>query len=164
RPYDATATVIDALPKPKDPELDVDIQRCVLVGEKEGNPMTLRYEAVTWPHKKWNVGGGVVDTAVPPSIAAQWMVNGVIPQRVVMGRPAVSLTVGAAYTYHTNLAKIDPGVLTEGSSDTPSATSTGGSVPNAASPTIAVIKPTDVASTPWASSGYDFVVDSLEAV
>ena len=84
RPYDATATVIDALPKPKDPELDVDIQRCVLVGEKEGNPMTLRYEAVTWPHKKWNVGGGVVDTGVPPSIAAQWMVKGSIKQRGVI--------------------------------------------------------------------------------
>src|SRR2546422_769852 len=84
RPYDATATVIDALRKPKDPELDVDIQRCVLVGEKEGNPMTLRYEAVTWPHKKWNVGGGVVDTGVPPSIAAQWMVNGSIQQRGVI--------------------------------------------------------------------------------
>src|SRR5256712_5407523 len=84
RPYDATATVIDALPKPTDPELDVDIQRCVLVGEKEGNPMTLRYEAVTWPHKKWNVGGGVVDTGVPPSIAAQWMVNGSIQRRGVI--------------------------------------------------------------------------------
>src|SRR5881296_1360902 len=84
RPHDATATVIDALPKPKDPELDVDIQRCVLVGEKEGNPMTLRYEAVTWPHKKWNVGGGVVDTGVPPSIAAQWMVKGSIKQRGVI--------------------------------------------------------------------------------
>ena len=76
RPYDVTSTVIDGLPKPKEPELDVDIQRCVLIGERDGNPVTLRYEAVTWPHKKWNVGGGVVDTGVPPSIAAQWMVEG----------------------------------------------------------------------------------------
>src|SRR2546423_1783818 len=76
RPYDVTSTVIDGLPKPKEPELDVDIQRCVLIGERDGNPVTLRYEAVTWPHKKWNVGGGVVDTGVPPSIAAQWMVKG----------------------------------------------------------------------------------------
>src|SRR5437773_3976266 len=76
RPYDATSTVIDNLPKPKEPELDVDIQRCVLIGEKDGNAVTLRYEAVTWPHKKWNVGGGVADTGVPPSIAAQWMVKG----------------------------------------------------------------------------------------
>ncbi len=76
RPYDVTSTAIDALPKPKEPELDVDIQRCVLVGEKDGDPVTLRYEAVTWPHGKWKVGGGVVDTGVPPSIAAQWMANG----------------------------------------------------------------------------------------
>src|SRR5438132_10174611 len=76
RPYDVTSTAIDGLPKPKEPELDVDIQRCVLIGERDGNPVTLRYEAVTWPHKKWKVGGGVVDTGVPPSIAAQWMVKG----------------------------------------------------------------------------------------
>src|SRR5712691_12483160 len=88
RPYDVTSTVIDALPKPKEPELDVDIQRCVLIGEKDGNPATLRYEAVTWPHKKWNVGGGVVDTGVPPSVAAQWLSKdrvkqvGVIPPEI----------------------------------------------------------------------------------
>src|SRR3989442_14133977 len=70
RPYDVTSSVIDALSKPKEPELDVDIQRCVLVGEKDGNPMTLRYEAVTWSHEKGNVGGGGGGTSVPPSIAA----------------------------------------------------------------------------------------------
>ena len=84
RPYDVTSAVIDALPKPRAPELDVDIQRCVLIGEKGGHPVTLRYEAVTWPHKKWNVGGGVVDTGVPPSIAAQWMVKGLIKGPGVM--------------------------------------------------------------------------------
>jgi len=84
RPYEVTSTVIDSLPKPREPELDVDIQRCVLIGEKDGNPVTLRYEAVTWPHKGWNVGGGVVDTGVPPSIAAQWMVNGSVKQHGVI--------------------------------------------------------------------------------
>jgi len=84
RPYDVTSSVIDALPKPKQPELDVDIQRCVLVGEKDGNPMTLRYEAVTWPHEKWKVGGGVVDTGVPPSIAAQWLIRGKVKERGVV--------------------------------------------------------------------------------
>src|SRR2546428_6370565 len=78
RPYDATAIVIDALPKPKEPELDVDIQRCLLVGEKAVHPVTVRYEAVTWPQKKWKVGGGVVDTGVPPSIAAQWIGEGLV--------------------------------------------------------------------------------------
>src|SRR5256884_1884988 len=76
RPYDATATVIDALPKPKEPELDVDIQRCVLVGEEDGNPTPMRYEAVTWPHTKWNVGGGARGTGGPPSIAPPWMGHG----------------------------------------------------------------------------------------
>ena len=84
RPYDVTSTAIDALPKPKEPELDVDIQRCVLVGEKDGDSVTLRYEAVTWPHKKWKVGGGVVDTGVPPSIAAQWMANGSVKRKGVI--------------------------------------------------------------------------------
>ncbi len=84
RPYDVTSTVVDALPKPKEPELDVDIQRCLLVGERDGNPITLRYEAVTWPHKAWNVGGGVVDTGVPPSIAAQSMVKGLIKEPGVL--------------------------------------------------------------------------------
>jgi len=78
RPYDVTSTTIDALPKPKEPELDVDIQRCTVIGEKDGHPVTLRYEAVTWPHKRWNVGGGVVDTGVPPSITAQWLLRGKI--------------------------------------------------------------------------------------
>lgn len=84
RPYDVTASVIDALPKPREPELDIDIQRCLIVGEKEGHPVTLRYEAVTRPHKKWNVGGGVVDTGVPPSIAAQWMANGLVKRKGVI--------------------------------------------------------------------------------
>src|SRR6059036_2744726 len=84
RPYDVASTVIDGLPKPREPELDVDIQRCVLVGEKDGHPTTLRYEAVTWPHKEWNVGGGVVDTGVPPSIAAQWMVQGSVKEKGVI--------------------------------------------------------------------------------
>lgn len=75
-PYEVTAAAIDGLPRPKTPELDVDIQRCVLIGERAGDPVTLSYEAVTWPHKTWNLGGGVVDTGVPPSIAAQWMVKG----------------------------------------------------------------------------------------
>ena len=81
RPYDVTSTVIDNLPKPKEPELDLDIQRCTLIGEKDGNPVTLRYEAATWPHKRWKLGGGVVDTGVPPSIAAQWLLKGRIKEK-----------------------------------------------------------------------------------
>jgi saccharopine dehydrogenase (NAD+, L-lysine-forming) len=81
RPYDVTSTTIDNLPKPKEPEKDLDIQRVVIHGEKDGQPVTLRYEAATWPHKKWNVGGGTVDTGVPPSIAAQWLLKGKTKER-----------------------------------------------------------------------------------
>ncbi|OGS50658.1 MAG: hypothetical protein A3K65_09000 [Euryarchaeota archaeon RBG_16_68_12] len=75
-PFDVSSSVIESLPKPKEPELDVDVQRCELIGEKDGHPVTLRYEAWTWPHEKWNLGGGTVDTGVPPSIAAQWLASG----------------------------------------------------------------------------------------
>ena len=75
-PFDVTSSLIESLPKPKAPELDVDVQRCELIGEKDGHPATLRYEAWTWPHERWNLGGGTVDTGVPPSIAAQWLATG----------------------------------------------------------------------------------------
>lgn len=81
RPYEVTSTVIDNLPKPAEPELDVDIQRCIVIGERRGHPVTLRCEAVTGPHKRWNLGGGVVDTGVPPSIAAQWILKGKVKIR-----------------------------------------------------------------------------------
>lgn len=75
-PFDVTSSLIESLPKPKTLELDVDVQRCELIGEKDGHPMTLRYEAWTWPHERWELGGGTVDTGVPPSIAAQWLAKG----------------------------------------------------------------------------------------
>ena len=75
-PFEVTAAAIEALPKPREPELDVDVQRCELVGERDGRAVTLRYEAWTWPHEGWNLGGGTVDTGVPPSIAAQWLAGG----------------------------------------------------------------------------------------
>jgi len=75
-PFDVTSSLIESLPKPKSPELDVDVQRCDLIGEKDGRPTTLRFEAWTWPHERWGLGGGTVDTGVPPSIAAQWLAKG----------------------------------------------------------------------------------------
>src|SRR5437667_10389006 len=35
RPYDVSSSAMHALPKPKEPDLDVDVQRLVLVGEKD---------------------------------------------------------------------------------------------------------------------------------
>ncbi len=89
-PFEVAAAAIESLPKPREPELDIDVQRCELVGERDGRAATLRYEAWTGPHERWNLGGGTVDTGVPPSIAAQWLgkgrigVRGVVPPEVAI--------------------------------------------------------------------------------
>ncbi|MBI4257665.1 MAG: saccharopine dehydrogenase NADP-binding domain-containing protein [Thaumarchaeota archaeon] len=77
KPYDVLATIIDSIPK-SEAELDVDVQRVELYGEIDGRSTILRYDAITGPNEKWKVGGGTVDTGVPPSIASQWLANGQI--------------------------------------------------------------------------------------
>ncbi len=80
-PYDVLATVVDSIPKPHEVELDVDVQRVELHGEKNGRSVKLRYDAISVPHKRWKIGGGTVGTGVPPSIAAQWLGKGKINVR-----------------------------------------------------------------------------------
>jgi saccharopine dehydrogenase-like NADP-dependent oxidoreductase len=74
---------VDSLPK-TEPELDIDAQRVELYGEIDGRSATLKYDAVTAPNAKWKIGGGTVDTGVPPSIAAQWLAKGMIKARGVV--------------------------------------------------------------------------------
>jgi len=91
---------------------------------------------------------------------------------VVTVLPALSVTVGAAYTYQTNLAKIDPAVFALPSSSGPSTTSspTGATAsvsqnsPNGAGLSVAMVKLTDLASASWGPRGHDFVVQSLQDV
>jgi saccharopine dehydrogenase (NAD+, L-lysine-forming) len=83
KPYDVFATVVDSIPK-TDAELDVDVQRVELYGEIDGHPSTLRNDAITTPNEKWKIGGGTVDTGVPPSIASQWLAEGRIKSRGVV--------------------------------------------------------------------------------
>ena len=84
KPYDVLSSVIDSIPKTEG-ELDVDVQHVELYGEVDGSPKTLTYDAITAPNEKWRIGGGTVDTGVPPSIAAQLLAkkkiktNGVVP-------------------------------------------------------------------------------------
>jgi saccharopine dehydrogenase (NAD+, L-lysine-forming) len=80
RPYDVLATVVDSISK-GEPELDIDVQRVEIYGEIDGRSVVLRYDAVTAPNERWKIGGGTVDTGVPPSIAAQWLANGTIKER-----------------------------------------------------------------------------------
>jgi len=83
KPFDVLKAVVDFLPK-TEPELDLDVQRVELYGEIDGRPAALKYDAVTAPNDKWKIGGGTVDTGVPPSIAAQWLANGIIKTRGVV--------------------------------------------------------------------------------
>jgi len=75
-PFEVISKLIDSLPK--ETELDVDIQRVQMEGMKGNEKIKLQVDAITFPHKRWNIGGGTVDTGVPPSIAAQWIVKGKI--------------------------------------------------------------------------------------
>ena len=81
-PFDVVSTLIDSFPK--ETVLDVDVQRVEIEGKKANERIQLQCDAVTFPHKRWNIGGGSVDTGVPPSIAAQWIVNGKIDMKGVM--------------------------------------------------------------------------------
>jgi lysine 6-dehydrogenase len=83
KPYDLLVAAVDSLPK-TEPELDIDVQRVELYGEIDGRSVTLRYDAVTAPSDRWKIGGGTVDTGVPPSIAAQWLAKGMIKARGVV--------------------------------------------------------------------------------
>ena len=83
RPYDVLVAAVGSLPK-TEPDLDVDVQRVELYGEIDGRSATLRYDAVTAPSDRWKIGGGTVDTWVPPSIAAQWLAKGMIKVRGVV--------------------------------------------------------------------------------
>lgn len=80
-PYEFVAAVIDRLPKPADEPLDVDIQRCEIVGTRDGEPERVVVDGISRPREEWGVGGGTVGTGTPPSIAAQWLAEGRISVR-----------------------------------------------------------------------------------
>lgn len=81
-PFEVISTLIDSFPR--EIILDVDVQRVEIEGKKRNEEIRLQCDAVTFPHKRWNIGGGTVDTGVPPSIAAQWIVNGTIDMKGVV--------------------------------------------------------------------------------
>src|SRR3989475_2294946 len=83
-PYDVTSAVIDALPKPKDPVLDVDIQRCEFTGTRGGKAGTLTYHCISSPNMDWVIDCGAVGSGTPPAIAAAWIAKGKITARGVV--------------------------------------------------------------------------------
>ncbi|HEY4000507.1 MAG TPA: saccharopine dehydrogenase C-terminal domain-containing protein, partial [Candidatus Xenobia bacterium] len=63
---------------------DCDCIRVDVVGERQGRETTYIMEALVRPHPRWKVSAGALDTGVPPSIVAQMMATGEIPDRGVL--------------------------------------------------------------------------------
>lgn len=51
---------------------------------KDGEGTVITVDAVSFPNKRWNFGGGAVGTGVPPSIVAQWLASGRVRKRGVL--------------------------------------------------------------------------------
>jgi lysine 6-dehydrogenase len=87
-PFEVISALVGSFPK--ETVLDVDIQRVEIVGEKDNENVKVQCESITFPHARWNIGGGSVDTGVPISIAAQWIASGKIDSKGVVP-PEVSI-------------------------------------------------------------------------
>lgn len=55
---------------------DTECLRVIVRGERDGAPRTAVAESVVRPHRDLGLGGGALDTGVPPSIVAQMVANG----------------------------------------------------------------------------------------
>ena len=81
-PFEVTSTLISSLPKEE--VMDVDVQMVEMEGKKGNERIDLKVYSISFPHRRWSIGGGSVDTGVPPSIAAQWIAKGRISTRGVV--------------------------------------------------------------------------------
>ena len=62
----------------------VDVQRVQAFGVKDGESRVITVDAISFPNKRWNIGGGAVGTGIPPSIIAQWLASGRMEKRGVL--------------------------------------------------------------------------------
>jgi lysine 6-dehydrogenase len=80
RPYDFLAEAVKRLPKPvRDPQ-DVEVLRVDVSGRRKGKKAFVRMECEARYNSRWGKSAGTVDTAVPPSIVAQWIARGRISE------------------------------------------------------------------------------------
>ncbi len=87
----AIAELGKVLEIPKISPRDIDGQRIDMYGrDKKGKKLFVRMDAITDYHKRWGQSAGTVDTAVPPSIVAQWLAGekisacGVLPPEIAL--------------------------------------------------------------------------------
>jgi lysine 6-dehydrogenase len=75
RPRDVLAALGRRLPQAEGVE-DVECLRVAVQGKRDGSPATAVAQSVIEPDREWGVGGGGMDTGVPPSIVAQMIAAG----------------------------------------------------------------------------------------
>ena len=83
-PRDFLTSLVENLPKPSTPELDVDDQRVEAHGTANGKSVRITVDSVSVPNQKWQIGGGTVGTGTPPSVIAQWLSTRKITKRGVL--------------------------------------------------------------------------------
>ena len=75
KPRDVLLELGRALPQAEGTE-DTECLRVVLTGTRDKEPATVIAQSLVTPDRAWGVGGGGVDTGVPPSIVAQMIAVG----------------------------------------------------------------------------------------
>jgi lysine 6-dehydrogenase len=75
RPRDVLAELGRRLPQAEGID-DTECLRVEMDGVREGRPASMVAESVVRPDARWGVGGGGLDTGIPPSVVAQMIVAG----------------------------------------------------------------------------------------
>jgi saccharopine dehydrogenase-like NADP-dependent oxidoreductase len=78
------SNVLSQLPRPKVKPHDMEIVRSYARGKKDGKSRTVYVDGTFTSNTRLGEGAGDIDTGVPPSIAAQMLINGFIPARGVL--------------------------------------------------------------------------------
>ncbi len=100
-PRKLLAELIGSFPVPSyDPD-DCEVVRVDVHGVKDGKAKLIRMQTTVVADKKWNVSCGALDTGVPPSIAAQMIISGIIKEKGVLA-PEVAVD---AEPFFAELAK-----------------------------------------------------------
>jgi saccharopine dehydrogenase-like NADP-dependent oxidoreductase len=83
-PRKVLAKLLERFPAPEQEPDDCEVVRVDVKGKRQGAATLIRLETIVRPHKEWKVSCGALDTGVPPSIAAQMILQGKISGKGVM--------------------------------------------------------------------------------
>ena len=87
-PRKVLAKLLEKFPAPDGDPDDCEIVRVDVKGSKGDTKTLVRLETTVFAHKEWKLSCGALDTGVPPSIVAQMIAQGQIPERGVLAPEA----------------------------------------------------------------------------